>query len=1097
MTRRALRAVLSSALLLTACTSSDAPPPESEQTPPTPEPTPTPVPIDGGPVVPVDAPQGSSLEWVRANACEDAAPMSLTASDGTGLRLASLTARSVVEGPLAFTELRLSFDNPEDRQLEGRFSITLPPGAAISRFAMQIDGRWQEGEVVERQAARVAYEDFLHRRQDPALLENDAGNVFRARVFPIPPRARKELVLSYSQELAHSAEPYRLPLCGLPELDLLDVDVAIVQGAVAVPSSLPGQGTSVYHLTLRREKLAPTKDLEARVGSSPAQGLRHGDLAVVRVVPVLASPADPVDALTILVDTSASRALDFRGQIDRLGTLMAALPGAARIKLLAYDQGTELLYDGRADGLGTAPLDRLRERGALGASDLGQALDALTAMGGAGPRLLLVGDGVVTAGRAEPSELQELLRSLGGRGLRRVDAIVDGGIQDEETLTALTRAGLGSDGVVLDARLEARVLAERLGQATRSGIAVEVPGAEWVWPRTLDGVQPGDERLVYAQLPPETPLQVKLGGVGVREPQPTLAMVPEPLLARAHAQARIAALQTERAELPADDAQGRKRLADEIVSLSTRHRVLSDLTALLVLETEADYARFGIDRRALADILTVGPAGVELMRRVEPVAPVPEVVEMPVATPEFKAEKTVMAEDDAKDKGSAAEEVDGFLARGDGEGGEADPDVAAPSDAPGGLAFSGTGRGGGGVADELGAVEQEEEPSLEAPPPPRPEPAPERTASATGRRDSRPARRRERVDLGSSDDALEGLGGSGGRGETPPAVDPYQGRFATVMEALGRGDVAGAEREATAWRGESPGDVLALVAIGEASEARGDLAAAARAYGSLIDLFPSRADIRRMAGERLERLGDEALTLAIDTYAHAVEQRPDHPSSHRLYAYALLKAGHHAEAFAALEASLERSYPGGRFAGVEQVLREDLGLVGAAWIAVDPTVRKKVEDSLSRHLASLPTSTSTRFVLNWETDANDVDLHVYDARGGHAYYSSRSLASGGQLYADVTTGYGPECFAIDGKRGAGPYRVMAHYYRRGPMGYGMGKLQVIEHDGHGGLSFGEHPFVIMKDDGYVDLATVGASIGTTPVPRIKPRPSAPGMTRLE
>ena len=252
-----------------------------------------------------------------------------------------------------------------------------------------------------------------------------------------------------------------------------------------------------------------------------------------------------------------------------------------------------------------------------------------------------------------------------------------------------------------------------------------------------------------------------------------------------------------------------------------------------------------------------------------------------------------------------------------------------------------------------------------------------------------------------------------------------------------------------------------------------------------------------MAGERLERLGDEALTLAIDTYAHAVEQRPDHPSSHRLYAYALLKAGHHAEAFAALEASLERSYPGGRFAGVEQVLREDLGLVGAAWIAVDPTVRKKVEDSLSRHLASLPTSTSTRFVLNWETDANDVDLHVYDARGGHAYYSSRSLASGGQLYADVTTGYGPECFAIDGKRGAGPYRVMAHYYRRGPMGYGMGKLQVIEHDGHGGLSFGEHPFVIMKDDGYVDLATVGASIGTTPVPRIKPRPSAPGMTRLE
>jgi hypothetical protein len=317
-------------------------------------------------------------------------------------------------------------------------------------------------------------------------------------------------------------------------------------------------------------------------------------------------------------------------------------------------------------------------------------------------------------------------------------------------------------------------------------------------------------------------------------------------------------------------------------------------------------------------------------------------------------------------------------------------------------------------------------------------------------------------------------------GETPPATDPYDGRFATVMGALARGELDAAEREASTWRGESPGDVLALVAMGETLEARGRRSDAARAYGSLVDLFPGRADLRRMAGERLERLGGDALTLAIDTYAHAVEQRPDHPSSHRLYAYALLKAGRHAEAFAAMEASLDRSYPGGRFAGVEQVLREDLGLIGAAWIAVDPGQRKTVEASLAKHGATLPTGPSTRFVLNWETDANDVDLHVYDAKGGHAYFSNRTLASGGQLIADVTTGYGPECFGIEGKRAAGPYRVLAHYYARGPMGYGMGKLQVVEHDGAGGLRFAEHPFVVMKDGGYVDLATVGAAIAAVP-----------------
>ena len=45
--------------------------------------------------------------------------------------------------------------------------------------------------MVELQAAREAYEDFLHRRQDPALLEKEAGNQFPARVFPIPPRATR------------------------------------------------------------------------------------------------------------------------------------------------------------------------------------------------------------------------------------------------------------------------------------------------------------------------------------------------------------------------------------------------------------------------------------------------------------------------------------------------------------------------------------------------------------------------------------------------------------------------------------------------------------------------------------------------------------------------------------------------------------------------------------------------------------------------------------------------------------------------------------------------------------------------------------------
>src|SRR5262249_36644886 len=152
--------------------------------------------------------------------------VSLTASDGTGLRLTSLKARAVVEDPLALTELHLTFENPLDRTLEGQFRITLPQRATVSRFAMKLASGWQEGEVVELQNARRAYEDFGRRRQDPALLEQAAGSEFSARVFPIAPRATKEIILTYAEELTGRSS-YVLPLRGLPELGHLDAELSV------------------------------------------------------------------------------------------------------------------------------------------------------------------------------------------------------------------------------------------------------------------------------------------------------------------------------------------------------------------------------------------------------------------------------------------------------------------------------------------------------------------------------------------------------------------------------------------------------------------------------------------------------------------------------------------------------------------------------------------------------------------------------------------------------------------------------------------------------------------------------------------------------
>src|SRR3954449_7776092 len=85
----------------------------------------------------LEAPEGFRHWDNEAKPVRPEAPFKLTASDGTGLVLAKLDARAVVDGPLAFTELRMVFDNPENRILEGRFQITLPSGATVSRFAMK------------------------------------------------------------------------------------------------------------------------------------------------------------------------------------------------------------------------------------------------------------------------------------------------------------------------------------------------------------------------------------------------------------------------------------------------------------------------------------------------------------------------------------------------------------------------------------------------------------------------------------------------------------------------------------------------------------------------------------------------------------------------------------------------------------------------------------------------------------------------------------------------------------------------------------------------------------------------------------------------
>ena len=89
------------------------------------------------------------------------------------------------------------------------FYFPLPADASISDFGMWIGNDLVEADVVEKQRAREIYETILREKRDPGLLEWTAGNLFKARVYPIEGWSEKRIKIVYTQVLPLRANKYR------------------------------------------------------------------------------------------------------------------------------------------------------------------------------------------------------------------------------------------------------------------------------------------------------------------------------------------------------------------------------------------------------------------------------------------------------------------------------------------------------------------------------------------------------------------------------------------------------------------------------------------------------------------------------------------------------------------------------------------------------------------------------------------------------------------------------------------------------------------------------------------------------------------------
>ena len=635
-------------------------------------------------------------------------PVSLTNPDGQSMILERYNLRVAVNGPLSLTEMEMVFRNPENRVMEGRFLYMLPPGATISRFAKDVNGKLMEGEVVEKLRAQSIYTEILQSMRVPALLETDQGNRFSARVFPIPANGTVTLLLGFSQQLpAKDGErKVRVPLAGMPKIGEFKVNVVVneLPGEQLISSDFfgkiePSTGNP-YHLggDFGRDYL-PQKDLDLTFKTaSTAPTVRATKAGNFQMLTFRAEfdgilkKIDNTSDWSFYFDTSASNADDEARHLSAINELLTGMVPVLREKdtifsAYAFDVGVkEIMKPTSMNTDGGGPLmprvvTALRARHALGATNLVAVLKQIGEQARAAKnptRFVLVSDGIATLGAREARDVVAALGDWPKNAT--LHALVLGNKQDEKMLTAIVDKTNG--------RVVTLPFSENMPQSVAKAIAdLEMPlgvsfefydeGASWIYPKTFRDIRPGNEVVVFSELKNGAPSKP---GVAWKESafhglkahgedlKVNPAELPDfaPLLQREAYRAYLDHL--EKLEQSETDAGKRAEIHKQRVETSVKNRVLCPLTSLLVLETENDYRRFGIERTSLADVMIVGANGIELRKRSPDEVPAPRVATRGEGKgAAFKQKKSDNADKDvAKDEKAGAPKPEAAKAAADG-----------------------------------------------------------------------------------------------------------------------------------------------------------------------------------------------------------------------------------------------------------------------------------------------------------------------------------------------------------------------------------------------------------------------------------------------
>jgi ferric-dicitrate binding protein FerR (iron transport regulator) len=584
------------------------------------------------------------------------------------VHLAKHAVKVRIAGNVARTEIDETFSNDTNDELEGIYRFPLPHGAQIERLALEVDGKLVDGEFVDKAKAAAIWRGAIQNAapqqpkpkeeivwvpgpwHDPALLEWARGGRFELKIFPIPKKGSRRVVIAYTETVAPVSGVrryvYPLPQGSSSKLtiDSFSVDAQVLghdakTGVRARGYELDKKSDgSAERLTGKMTAFTPSGDLAIEYGlddrssdasvwaySAPpvaeiaaaatakttkteADSIGNDPFVAIALRPKLPRWTDTKPRDQVLV-IDAGRAMfgERFARSKRLAVQIAQeMDRRDRLTVLACDVSCKAMPGGFvAPGAPAAHDVDAFLAGVTpdGASDLvGAVRNAAQAAGhdkDRDLRVVLLSDGVATAGYRSNGRVAT---EVGEAMSERRAEVVTVPIGADADVTLLGEIARGGGGVVVPyqpgQRLETtalEVLNATYGTTLRDVEVVLPAGLRDVAPASLSPLRAGSETIVTARLSGdaikgEIILRGKVGGDPFEAKYPVdvkastdagNAFVP-----RLFAAARIADR-----ERDATDTQ-----RTELVSLSRRFSVPSRFTSLLVLESEAMFKAFGIER---------------------------------------------------------------------------------------------------------------------------------------------------------------------------------------------------------------------------------------------------------------------------------------------------------------------------------------------------------------------------------------------------------------------------------------------------------------------------------------------------------------------